>query len=127
QAPMTLDTIFDIASLTKPVGTTIAVMSLVEGRLISLDATLGRSPKEFQDKQFEEITIRRLLTHSAGLGGDPPNSTVASGMPTAGRAIARLPLEYPPGSGFQYSDTGFILLGEVVRRVSGTPLDRYLD
>jgi uncharacterized protein YbbC (DUF1343 family)/CubicO group peptidase (beta-lactamase class C family) len=127
QAPMTLDTIFDIASLTKPVGTTIAVMSLVERGLISLDAPLGRYLKEFQEKQFEEITIRRLLTHSAGLGGYPPNSTVVSGMPTAVRAIARLPLEYPPGSGFQYSDTGFILLGEVVRRVSGTPLDRYLD
>jgi uncharacterized protein YbbC (DUF1343 family)/CubicO group peptidase (beta-lactamase class C family) len=127
QAPMTLDTIFDIASLTKPVGTTIAVMSLVERGLISLDAPLGRYLKEFREKQFEEITIRRLLTHSAGLGGYPPNSTVVSGMPTAVRAIARLPLEYPPGSGFQYSDTGFILLGEVVRRVSGTPLDRYLD
>jgi uncharacterized protein YbbC (DUF1343 family)/CubicO group peptidase (beta-lactamase class C family) len=127
QAPMTLDTIFDIASLTKPVGTTIAVMSLVERGLISLDAPLGRYLKEYQDKQFEEITIRRLLTHSAGLGGYPPNATVASGMPAAVRAIAKLPLEYPPGSGFQYSDTGFILLGEVVRRVSGTPLDRYLD
>ena len=127
QAPMTLDTIFDIASLTKPVGTTIAVMSLVERGLISLDAPLGRYLKEFQEKPFEEITIRRLLTHSAGLGGYPPNSTVASGMPTAVRAIARLPLEYAPGSGFQYSDTGFILLGEVVRRVSGMPLDRYLD
>jgi uncharacterized protein YbbC (DUF1343 family)/CubicO group peptidase (beta-lactamase class C family) len=127
QAPMTLDTIFDIASLTKPVGTTIAVMALVERGLISLDAPVGRYLKEFRDKQFDEITIRRLLTHSAGLGGYPPNSTVASGMPTAVRAIAKLPLEYPPGSGFQYSDTGFILLGEVVRRVSGTPLDRYLD
>jgi uncharacterized protein YbbC (DUF1343 family) len=127
QAPMTLDTIFDIASLTKPMGTTIAVMALVERGLISLDAPIGRYLKEFREKQFEEITVRRLLTHSAGLGGYPPNSAVASGMPTAVRAIARLPLDYPPGSGFQYSDTGFILLGEVVRRVSGTPLDRYLD
>jgi uncharacterized protein YbbC (DUF1343 family)/CubicO group peptidase (beta-lactamase class C family) len=126
-APMTLDTIFDIASLTKPVGTTIAVMSLVERGLISLDAPLGRYLKEFQGKQFDEITIRRLLTHSAGLGEYPANSTVAAGFPTAAQRIARLPLEYPPGSAFQYSDTGFILLGEVVRRVAGTPLDRYLD
>jgi CubicO group peptidase (beta-lactamase class C family) len=127
QVPMTLDTIFDIASLTKPVGTTIAVMSLVERRLISLDAPLGRYLKEFQGKQFDEITIRRLLTHSAGLGEYPANSAVAAGFPTAAQRIARLPLEYPPGSGFQYSDTVFILLGEVVRRVAGTPLDRYLD
>jgi uncharacterized protein YbbC (DUF1343 family)/CubicO group peptidase (beta-lactamase class C family) len=127
QAPMTLDTIFDIASLTKPVGTTIAVMSLVERGLLSLDAPLGRYLKEFHGRQFDEITIRRLLTHSAGLGGYPPNATVVSGFPTAAREIARLPLEYAPGSGFQYSDTGFILLGEVVRRVGGMPLDRYLD
>src|SRR4029450_8093097 len=63
----------------------------------------------------------------SGAGGDPRSSTVASGIPRAVRAIARLPLEYPPGSAFQYSDTGFILLGEVVRRVSGSPLDRYLE
>jgi len=127
QVPMTLDTIFDIASLTKPVGTTIAVMSLVEHGAISLDAPLGRYLREFRAKQFDEITIRRLLTHTAGLVAYPPNSTVASGFPTAVREIARLPLEYPPGSGFQYSDTGFILLGEVVRRVDGAPLDRYLN
>src|SRR5207249_1234475 len=110
-----------------PVGTTIAVMSLVEHGAISLDAPLGRYLREFRGKQFDEITIRRLLTHTAGLVAYPPNSAVASGFPTAVREIARLPLEYAPGSAFQYSDTGFILLGEVVRRVDGAPLDRYLN
>jgi uncharacterized protein YbbC (DUF1343 family)/CubicO group peptidase (beta-lactamase class C family) len=127
QVPMTLDTIFDIASLTKPVGTTIAVMSLVERGTLSLEAPLGRYLREFQGKQFDEITIRRLLTHSAGLPETPPRTTVAAGFPRAASEIARLPLEYAPGSSFQYSDTGFILLGEVVRRVGGVPLDRYLD
>jgi uncharacterized protein YbbC (DUF1343 family)/CubicO group peptidase (beta-lactamase class C family) len=127
QVPMTLDTIFDIASLTKPVGTTIAVMSLVERGTLLLEAPLGRYLREFQGKQFDEITIRRLLTHSAGLAETPPRTTVAAGFPRAASEIARLPLEYAPGSSFQYSDTGFILLGEVVRRVGGVPLDRYLD
>src|SRR5438128_6831456 len=126
-APMTVDTIFDIASLTKPVGTTLAVMALVERGSIKLDAPVGQYLKEFSGKQFDEITIRRLLTHSAGLIEYPPNATVAGGFPAAVREIAKLPLEYPPGSAFQYSDTGFILLGEVVRRVSGVPLDRYLE
>src|SRR5437899_8294749 len=126
-ALMTVDTIFDIASLTKPVGTTLAVMALVERGSIKLDAPVGQYLKEFSGKQFDEITIRRLLTHSAGLGETPPNATVARGFPAAVRELAKLPLEYPPGSAFQYSDTGFILLGEVVRRVSGVPLDRYLE
>src|SRR4029453_1060642 len=126
-APMTLDTIFDLASLTKPLGTTLAVMSLVERGAIKLDAPLGRYLKEFRDKQFDEITIRRLLTHSAGLAAYPANGVVSAGFPSVASAIAKIPLDYPPGSGFQYSDTGFILLGEVVRRVAGTALDRYLD
>jgi len=125
--PMTVDTIFDIASLTKPVGTTLAVMALVERGAIKLEAPVGQYLKEFHGKQFDEITIRRLLTHSAGLIAYPQNATVAAGFPRAVREIAKLPLEYPPGSAFQYSDTGFILLGEVVRRVSGVPLDRYLE
>src|SRR5438093_9168357 len=126
-APMTLDTIFDIASLPKPLGPTLAVMSLVERGAIQLDAPLGRYLREFRDKRFQGVTIRRILTHSAGLLAIPPASAVAPGFPAAARAFAKIPLDYPPGTGFQYSDAGFILLGEVVRRVSGDPLDRYLD
>jgi uncharacterized protein YbbC (DUF1343 family)/CubicO group peptidase (beta-lactamase class C family) len=126
-APMTVDTIFDLASLTKPFGTTLAVMALVERGQIKLDAPLGRYLREFRDKQYDEITIKRLLTHSAGLVAYPPNAAVSNGFPSAASAIAKLPLDYPPGSAFQYSDTGFILLAEVVRRVSGTTLDRYLE
>ncbi len=126
-APMREDTIFDIASLTKPFGTTLAVMALVERGTISLDAPLGRYLKEFDDAAHAQITIRRVLTHTAGFPATPPNATVQGGFPVAALALARLPLDYPPGSGFQYSDTGFILLGEVVRRVSGQPLDRYLE
>ncbi len=125
-APMTLDTIFDIASLTKPLGTTLAIMALVERGAVKLEAPLGRYLREFRAKRFEGVTIRRLLTHSAGLLGIPPASAVAPGFPEAARALAKIPLDYPPGTGFQYSDAGFILLGEVVRRESGDRLDRYL-
>src|SRR5262245_66000384 len=114
---MTTDTIFDLASLTKPFGTTLAVMSLVERGAVKLDAPLGRYLKEFRDKQFDEITIRRLLTHSAGLAAYPANAMVAARFPSAASAIAKMPLDYPPGTSFPYSDTGFILLAEMVRRV----------
>src|SRR6266542_1233567 len=124
--PMLPDTIFDIASLTKPFGTTLAVMSLVERGAIKLDAPLGRYLREFRGASFSQVTIRRILTHSAGLPAIPAAS-LTGGFPRAARALAAKPLDYPPGTGFQYSDTGFILLAEVVRRVSGDPLDRYLQ
>ncbi len=124
---MTEDTIFDIASLTKPVGTTLAVMSLIERGHVKLDAPLGRYLREVRGRAHEPITIRRLLTHSAGLVAIPPSGTLSGGFPTAAALLAKVPFDYPPGTGFQYSDTGFILLGEVVHRVSGLTLDRYLE
>ncbi|MBI1846274.1 MAG: DUF1343 domain-containing protein [Candidatus Rokubacteria bacterium] len=126
RAPMTVDTIFDIASLTKPLGTALAVMSLVEKGALKLDAPLGRYLKEFGGRPFHEVTIRRLLTHSAGLPAIPADGGLAQGFPRAASALASRPLDYAPGTAFQYSDTGFILLGEVVRRVSAQALDHYL-
>ncbi len=124
--PMTTDTIFDIASLTKPFGTALAVMSLVERGRVKLDAPLGRYLKEFRGRAFEHVTIRRILTHTAGLPAVPALGHAPIRFPQAARVLARKPLDYPPGTGFQYSDEGFILLAEMVRRVSGQPLDRYL-
>jgi uncharacterized protein YbbC (DUF1343 family)/CubicO group peptidase (beta-lactamase class C family) len=125
--PMTRDTIFDVASLTKPFATTLAVMMLVERGDVRLDNPLGRYLKEFRRKDLEGITIRRLLTHTAGLVAIPSSGSINGGFPKAAGALARLPLDFPPGQSFQYSDTGFLLLGEVVRRVGGLPLDRYVD
>jgi uncharacterized protein YbbC (DUF1343 family)/CubicO group peptidase (beta-lactamase class C family) len=124
---MSIDTVFDVASLTKPLGTTLAVMALVERGAIRLDAPLGRYLKEFRGRPFQQVTIDRILTHAAGFPAIPPTKALTGGFPAAARALAGRPLEFPPGSAFQYSDTGFILLGEVVRRVSGEPLDRYLE
>jgi len=124
--PMTTDTIFDIASLTKPFGTTLAVMALVERGTVKLDAPLGRYLPEFRSPAFAHVTIQRLLTHTAGFQAIPPPGSVKATASETVKAFVRLPFDYPPGSGTQYSDVGFILLGEVVRRVSGQPLDRYL-
>ena len=125
--PMTLDTIFDIASLTKPFGTSLAVMSLVERGAVKLDAPLGRYLSEFKKPHFAQVTIQRLLTHSAGFPAIPPPGVAHASITDTVRGISRVPFDYAPGSGTQYSDISFILLGEVVRRVSGQPLDRYLD
>jgi uncharacterized protein YbbC (DUF1343 family)/CubicO group peptidase (beta-lactamase class C family) len=124
--PMTLDTVFDIASLTKPLGTTLAVMALVERGAVKLDAPVGRYLREFRKPAFAHVSIQRLLTHSAGFPAIPPPGSVKASAPATIAALARLPFDYAPGSATQYSDVGFILLGEVVRRVSGQPLDRYL-
>jgi uncharacterized protein YbbC (DUF1343 family)/CubicO group peptidase (beta-lactamase class C family) len=125
--PMAVDTIFDIASLTKPLGTSLAIMSLVERGAIKLDAPVGRYLSEFKKAHFNPVTIQRLLTHSAGFPAIPPPGVVHASSAETMRGIGRLPFDYVPGTGTQYSDISFILLGEVVRRVSGRPLDRYLD
>jgi uncharacterized protein YbbC (DUF1343 family)/CubicO group peptidase (beta-lactamase class C family) len=125
--PMLPDTIFDIASLTKPFGTTLAVMSLVEHGKIALDAPLSRYLREFRAAPFSQVTIRRMLAHTAGFPAIPAPRALSGGFPRAARALAAKALDFTPGGGFQYSDTGFILLAEVVRRVAGEPIDRYLQ
>src|SRR5215472_2714363 len=125
--PMTLDTIFDLASLTKVLATTPAVLRLWEQGQVQLDAPLGRYLKEFNTPAFKGVTIRALLTHSAGLPAVPPREAMARGFPAAAQALAHGGLAVPPGSTFLYSDTGFILLAELVRRVSGEPLDRFVQ
>lgn len=126
-APMDMGTVFDVASLTKPFATTLAVMSLVERGTLDLDVPLGRALPEFRGPEFAGVTLRRMLTHTAGFAAMPPDAALGGGFPRAAQGLARLPLDYAPGGGFQYSDVGFILLGEVVRRASGQPLDRYVE
>ncbi len=122
---MTADTIFDIASLTKVIATTPAVLRLWEMGKIDLNAPLGRYLKEFDSAAYQDVTVLRLLTHSAGMNDLPSREAMAKGFPEAARIQARAGLAVPPGSTFFYSDTGFILLGELVRRVSGEPLDTF--
>jgi len=122
---MTADTIFDIASLTKVIATAPAVLRLWEMGKIDLNAPLGRYLKEFDSAAFQDVTVMRLLTHSAGMNDLPSREAMTKGFPEAARIQSRAGLAVPPGSTFLYSDTGFILLGELVRRVSGEPLDTF--
>jgi uncharacterized protein YbbC (DUF1343 family)/CubicO group peptidase (beta-lactamase class C family) len=124
--PLTLDTVYDVASLTKVLATLPAVLSLVEDGKVSLDAPLGRYLHEFGGPGFREVTVRRVLIHSAGFPDLPSPAAIPRGFPEAARLLARADLRYSPGSTFHYSDTGFILLGEMVRRVSGEPLDQFM-
>ena len=122
---MTLDTIFDLASLTKAVATTTSVMILVEeGRLRLGDRVVTHVP-EFASHGKDRITIEHLLTHVSGLRPDLSLEEVFEGT---GTAIARAADEVPeagPGERFIYSDINFFMLGEIVRRVTGQTLDRF--
>ncbi len=123
--PMTLDTIFDIASLTKVVATTTAVMQLFEVGKIRFNDPVSKYLPEFAQKGKEDVTVRQLLTHYSGLPPDLDLQTHWEGKKTAFEmAFAEAPQE-PPGSGFLYSDINFITLGALVERVSGQPLDVY--
>ena len=117
--PISAHTIFDIASLTKVTATTPAVMKLLEQGRISLLDPLSRWFPEFRGSGPEEITILSLLTHTSGLADF--DMGVERTMETAVSKAAAQP--HRPGSRFHYADINFILLGELVRRVSGMPLD----
>jgi len=121
-----LNTVWDIASLTKVVGMTTALMQLVEQGRVVLDAPVQRYLPEWTGRNKERVTVRQLLTHSAGL---PPFRQLWKLTPDADSARALLlatPLDTVPGARMVYSDIGAILLGFIVERVSGQPLDRYL-
>lgn len=122
---MTADTIFDCASLTKIVATTSAMMKLFEtGKVRLLDPVTKYLP-EFQ-KGRSEITIRDLMTHFSGMRPDLDLKPVWSGYETGvGLALTDKPMS-PPRAQFVYSDINFILLGEIVRRVSGRTLPEYV-
>jgi uncharacterized protein YbbC (DUF1343 family)/CubicO group peptidase (beta-lactamase class C family) len=125
--PLTPDTIYDLASLTKVVATTPAVLLLWEQGRVQLDAPLGRYLKEFNVPAFHDVTVRALLTHSAGLPAMPAHEAMVRGFPDAARILAHAGLVTAPNTTFLYSDTAFILLGELVRRVSGETLDRFVQ
>ena len=122
--PMTLDTIFDIASLTKLVATTPAIMKLVEQGKLRLDAPVTAYLPEFQGGK-SAITVQDLLTHYSGLRPDLDLEPPWSGYETGIAKALREKSVNPPGEKFVYSDINFELLGEIVRRVSGQTLDEF--
>ncbi|HEX3968097.1 MAG TPA: sodium/solute symporter, partial [Edaphobacter sp.] len=127
--PMTVDTIFDMASLTKCLATATAVMQLVEKGKIDVDAPVVKYLPEFGVNGKEKVTVRELLTHYSGLPPDV-NLKDAWGLakPDKAEGIRRAmesKLDNAPGTKFVYSDINFITLGAIVEKVSGMPLDVY--
>ena len=124
---MTEDTIFDAASLTKVVATTPAVMILVERGQIKLDAAVTNYVPEFTGDGKELITVKELLTHTSGLPPDIETKTDWHGEAAAIQKACAEKLQSKPGTVFKYSDINFFLLGEIVQRVSGTPLEIFVQ
>jgi uncharacterized protein YbbC (DUF1343 family)/CubicO group peptidase (beta-lactamase class C family) len=123
--PVKVDTIFDLASLTKVVATTTAVMQLFQQGKIRLDDPVSDYWPEFGANGKEHITIRELMTHYSGLPPDLDLKTPWSGYETAMGMIVDVKPIVPPGTRFIYSDINFETLGELVRRISGQTLDAY--
>jgi CubicO group peptidase (beta-lactamase class C family) len=116
---MTEDTIFDAASLTKVIACTPAVLLLVERGQIGLDDAVAKHLPEFAAHGKEGITIRQLLTHTSGLRPDISLKPDWTGAAEAIRLSCAEKLSAAPGGKIIYSDTGMILLAEIVRRISG--------
>ena len=123
--PMTLDTVFDLASLTKVVATTTAVMTLVEQGRVRLNDSVASFVPGFDRYGKAGITVRHLLTHVSGLRPDVDLHPWTGYDAAMALAIDEVPTA-APGEQFVYSDINFFLLGDIVSRVTGEPLDKYL-
>jgi len=123
--PMTIDTIFDCASLTKVVTTTTAVMQLWEQGKFRMADPVAKYLPEFAQNGKQDITIRQLLTHYSGLPEDLDLTKKWEGNETAYRMAYAMVPERPPGSAFEYSDINFIVLGALVEKLSSETLDQY--
>jgi uncharacterized protein YbbC (DUF1343 family) len=123
--PMTTDTLFDLASITKPVATATSIMLLAERGKLRIDDPVARYIPEFAAAGKEKITLRHLLTHQGGLIPDNDLRDYEGGPEKAWKRIFAMKPPAAPGAQFEYSDVGFIVLGEVVRRVSGQDLNHF--
>jgi uncharacterized protein YbbC (DUF1343 family)/CubicO group peptidase (beta-lactamase class C family) len=125
--PMTVDTVFDMASLTKVMATTGSVMRMVQLGQIKLNDPVSRYIPEFAQNGKGEVTIRQLLTHYSGLRPDLDLKPEWTSQLEAFRLASAEKLINPPGSTFVYSDINFIVLGELVQKLSGMMLNRYAE
>lgn len=125
-APMTPDTVHDLASVTKVVATTLAIMRLVSEGSLGLEATVSSFLPKFAGGHKDHITVRDLLAHRGGMHEWWPlymATAQISGQPqVALDVVDRLPLRYAPDECYHYSDLGFIQLGRIVSAVAGEPL-----
>ncbi len=122
---MTVDTIFDVASLTKVVATTTSIMILVERGQIRLNDTIGKYIPEIEDENVKKITIQQLLTHVSGFAPDFDLREKWTGRDGMLNALYKEKLRQPSGTKFVYSDINFIVLGEIIQRISNLPLNDF--
>ncbi|HVZ16054.1 MAG TPA: serine hydrolase domain-containing protein, partial [Terriglobales bacterium] len=123
--PMTLDTVFDMASLTKCLATATSITRMLELGQIRLNDPVSKYLPEFAQNGKEDITIRQLVTHYSGLAPDLDLKQSWQGYDTAIKMAMAEKLDNPPGAKFVYSDINFIVLGELVHKISGMMLDQY--
>jgi serine-type D-Ala-D-Ala carboxypeptidase len=123
---MTVKHLFDIASLTKVIGTTTSIMLLADRGQINIEDPVCKYISAFSTPDKKNITIRNLLTHTAGLYEWYPLYYFVSNKKECFRLIGELPLEFTVGEQRRYSDLGFVLLGEIIEIVSGLPLDQFM-
>lgn len=123
--PMELDTLFDMASLTKPIATATSVMTLVERGKVDVEAPVAEYIPEFGANGKDQITVRQLLTHNGGLIPDNELEDYANGPTEAFQKIYALGTYVEPGTEFVYTDVGFIVLAEMVHRITGKNIHEY--
>jgi CubicO group peptidase (beta-lactamase class C family) len=123
---MKTSTMFDLASVTKVMGTTFAIMLLADRGQLDAGAPVSRYLPEFSGPHLDSITVRHLLQHSSGLVQWQPLYYHAANSAQTFGVIRNMPLGWGVGDARHYSDLGFMLLGYIVERVSGQPLDRFL-
>jgi CubicO group peptidase (beta-lactamase class C family) len=119
-----LETVFDLASLTKVIVTATVAARLVGNGRLDLDEPVAHRLREWTGDDRASVTVRDLLEHASGLPGWRPLYSAGRGPEAMLRAICREPLEYAPRTKCVYSDLGFILLGVLLERAAGSPLDR---
>jgi serine-type D-Ala-D-Ala carboxypeptidase len=124
---MRTSTVFDLASVTKVMATTMAMMLLASRGSIDLDAPVSRYLPDFRGPHLDSITVRHLLSHSSGLVQWQPLYYHAANGAQTYAFIRDMPLQWGVGDARHYSDLGFMLLGYIVERVSGQPLNTFLD
>jgi CubicO group peptidase (beta-lactamase class C family) len=123
--PMTPDTVFDLASLTKPVATATAIHLLAEGGKLRYTDPVAAHWPAFGANGKEKVTVAHCLLHTSGLIADNPVGDYADGKDKALERVAALKLVTPPGEKFVYSDVGFIVLGHLVEKLGGMPVDEF--
>jgi CubicO group peptidase (beta-lactamase class C family) len=121
--PLSVEAIYDLASLTKPIATATSVWILVEQGKLSLSDKVARHWPAFAANKKDAVTIEQLLLHTSGLTADNPVGDYKDGKSKALERIAELSLDAEPGRRFRYSDVGYIVLGQIVERISGESID----